>query len=518
MSDDPTIEDVLLKWENGEETNEVMQAVISAHDAATKEQKALVPEKTLRRLDLAASKLSLARKKAAEKVVAFPDFRVGGRMDDKEIEGMVAELAGFSAADYDRQRDAAATKAGIRKSTLDGMVKAAQKAMPEPDKSKLVPRQPWATAVKGDELVDDLIADLTRYVIISPDCAAATVFWVLHTYLVNYTFITPRLFITAPQRGCGKSTLVDWLTTVVQKPLSSVNISAASVYHIVEDDQPTIIIDEADTFLKLKEELRGILNSGHKKGGYVHRQDARTGGKTYSTFSAVALSLIGNLPSTLQDRSIRIRLRRRTPDEKITSLRLDKVGDDFARRCARWVLDNEGVFTDADPAIPAELFNRVEDNWRPLLALADIVGDWWPERLRQVAVRIAALDAGEDVSAETQFLRDLRGAFGDEEWLATNDLLRGLRQQGDYPLLSGKALANRLKPYDIKPDHARRGNATERGYWARDFAETWKRYVPDVPDVPAADEQVEEVDDVSEPVLATGTSGTSGTLLRGRKL
>jgi hypothetical protein len=95
MSDDPTIEDVLLKWENGEETNEVMQAVISAHDAATKEQKALVPEKTLRRLDLAASKLSLARKKAAEKVVAFPDFRAGGRMDDKEIEGMVPNWLGF---------------------------------------------------------------------------------------------------------------------------------------------------------------------------------------------------------------------------------------------------------------------------------------------------------------------------------------------------------------------------------------------------------------------------------------
>jgi Protein of unknown function (DUF3631) len=132
-------------------------------------------------------------------------------------------------------------------------------------------------------------------------------------------------------------------------------------------------------------------------------------------------------------------------------------------------------------------------------------------------VRIAALDAGEDVSAETQFLRDSHEIFGAEEWLTTDDLLRGLHRR-DHHFLSGKALANRLKPYDIKPDHARRGNATERGYWARDFAETWKRYVPDVPDVPAADEQVEEVDDVSEPVLATGTSGTSGTLLRGRKL
>jgi hypothetical protein len=120
----------------------------------------------------------------------------------------------------------------------------------------------------------------------------------------------------------------------VQRPMESVNISAATVYHVVEEQRPTLLIDEADTFLGTNIELRGILNSGHEQGGFVQRWDTK--GKSvvsYSTFGAVAISLIGNLPSTLQDRSIRIRLRRRKPDEKVASLRAGATSE-LPGRCA----------------------------------------------------------------------------------------------------------------------------------------------------------------------------------------
>src|SRR5262249_20245091 len=160
--------------------------------------------------------------------------------------------------------------------------------------------------------------------------AAVVGFWTLHTYFINQVFISPRLAITAPQPRCGKTTLVNWLQTVVQRPLSSVNVSAAAVYHIVEQNQPTLLIDEADTFLATQNELRGILNSGHQKNGHVHRWDARAKCiRQYSTFCACAISLIGNLPPTLQDRAVRVRLRRRRPDEKIASLRTDQMNDDI---------------------------------------------------------------------------------------------------------------------------------------------------------------------------------------------
>src|SRR5262249_26349812 len=176
--------------------------------------------------------------------------------------------------------------------------------------------------VSGLELVENLVADLIRYVSLDPDYAPVIAFWVIHTYLLDYFFITPRLAITSPEKRCGKTVLLSWLRTTVQRPKSTSNISAAAVYHVVEDQQPTLLIDEADTFRKLNDELRGVLNSGHRQDGTVDRWDAKNKKLiSYSTYSACATALIGDPPSTLQDRSIRIRLRRRRPDEKVESLR-----------------------------------------------------------------------------------------------------------------------------------------------------------------------------------------------------
>ena len=438
---------------------------------------------------------------------------VGGReplLGGPEVDQEISRLASLPAVRYEAERSRAAAKLGMRLAILDKLVKHEQdshqgkQGEPEPE------RKPWPLAVRGDDLVEELIGDLTRYVSLEPDYAAVASFWALHTYLVNQGFITPRLAITAPQPRCGKTTLVNWLQTVVQRPLSSVNVSAAAVYHIVEALQPTLLIDEADTFLATQNELRGVLNSGHQKNGCVHRWDPRAKCiRAYPTFCACAISLIGTLPSTLQDRSVRIRLRRRRPDEKIASLRTDKMTDELARRCARWALDNEFSYANQDPVIPEQLFNRVEDNWRPLLGLADAIGGQWPMRLRQIAVKIAELEAGENSSTDTQLLRDIQDIFGDREWITTNDLLSGLHRR-EY-IMSGKRLAARLKPYGPEPKQERHGTRVERGYLRKDFADAWSRYldVPVVPLVPDLNRGADEAG--SGGPLATGTNGTNGT-------
>jgi hypothetical protein len=424
---------------------------------------------------------------------------VGSRpLTDDEAEALISHLASLSALQYEQKREGAAAKLGVRLGVLDRMVKAKQDQQHQEQRGPQQ-RMPWATAVNGGELIHALIGDLTRYVSLEPDYAAVASFWSLHTYLVNQVFITPRLAITAPQPRCGKTTLVNWLQTVVQRPLPSVNVSAAAVYHIVENLQPTLLIDEADTFLATKNELRGILNSGHQKNGYVHRWDPQQKClRSYSTFCACAISLIGTLPPTLQDRSVRVRLRRRRPDEKIASLRTDQINEEIARRCARWALDNQYVYEAADPTLPEQLFNRVADNWRPLLAVADVIGGEWPARLRDIAIKIAELEAGEDQSPDTQLLRDIQNVFADRAWITTNDLLTGLHLR-EYEI-TGKRLANKLKPYGIEPKQERRGERVERGYLAKDFADAFARYldVPVVPDVPET----------------SGTNGTSGTARR----
>jgi putative DNA primase/helicase len=428
--------------------------------------------------------------------------------DDDETQHVLNYLIGLTEAQYEDKRRDYARRLKWRVDTLDKIVGDMRGLRDQQKRGLELDRMPATTAVVGRELIDELIADLKRYVTIDNEFAATVAFWTLHTYLVNQSFFSPRLAITAPQRRCGKTTLVSWLSTVVQRPLSTVNISSSVVFRVIESRQPTLLIDEADTFLGTNEPLRGVLNSGHQQNGFVIRREGKES-RTFSTFCACAISLIGSLPPTLQDRSIRIRLRRRLPNEPIASLRRDQLNDELARRCARWALDNQNFCQAATPEVPAKLFNRVADNWGPLFAIADVVGGIWPDYLRDIAVHIADLDDGEDTSPDTQLLRDIHEIFAGLDWITTAKLLDGLeiREQG----MSSKRLAQRLKPYGIKPRQERRGLYVQRGYFLNDFADAFSRYVPVVPDVPVTKPEVVKHPGLPELLEATGTSGTSGT-------
>src|SRR5690606_12086778 len=116
--------------------------------------------------------------------------------------------------------------------------------------------------------------------------------------------------------GCGKTLVLDILCALAPRALRADNVTSAVLFRLIESWQPTLLIDEHDTFLKNNEELRGILNSGHKRGGVVPRcvgdnHDVRK----FRTFAPVALAGIGHLPPTLADRSIAVRMRRALPGE-----------------------------------------------------------------------------------------------------------------------------------------------------------------------------------------------------------
>jgi hypothetical protein len=65
------------------------------------------------------------------------------------------------------------------------------------------------------------------------------------------------------------------------RPLKSDSITAASIYHAVDREHPTLLIDEADNLgLAFNGPLRAVLNSGHRRGGKVtryHGGHARSG-------------------------------------------------------------------------------------------------------------------------------------------------------------------------------------------------------------------------------------------------
>jgi Protein of unknown function (DUF3631) len=412
---------------------------------------------------------------------------------DENLTERFRELADLSAVEYDRIRIEEAERLRIRVGTLDEEV---ERFREKDDGSfragrglELPSPEPWPYPVDGSDLLHELSDTIRQHVVMSDEAADTAALWVVHTYLLECFNISPRLAITSPEKQCGKTTLLDVLSCLVLRPLPTSNATAAAVFRVVEMKRPTLLVDEGDTFLFENEELRGILNSGHRRGGSVIRtvgEDFEP--RAFSTYSACAVALIGKLPPTLADRSVPVELRRRRIDEAIEPFRSDRTErlDQLARKVARWVSDNAEHIRSSDPLLPAGVVNRTADNWRPLVTIADAAGGEWPMLARQAVQRATATT--DDESIRVLLLSDVRTIFAQRkvDRLPSGDMINALITIEERPWaewkrgkpMSPNSLARQLAPFGIAPETIRVGDKTPKGYLLAHFQDAFTRYLP----------------------------------------
>jgi putative DNA primase/helicase len=407
------------------------------------------------------------------------------------IEAEIARLAKLPIVEFERERKNAAERLGVRATILDRLVQAERPGDDKQGHAISFPEpQPWIEAVDGAALLDAMAEAIGRHVVMPDYSRDVAALWIVHSYLIDCFLISPRLAIHSPVKRCGKTTLLDVIGRLVLHPLPTANVTASAVFRVVEAYRPALLVDEADTFLRDNDELRGIINSGHRHGGSV----LRTVGdnfepRSFSTYSACAIALIGKLPDTLYDRSVVIDLKRRLPTEKIAPFRHDRAShlDVLAGKAARWAKDNVGRIVEADPEMPDGIYNREADNWRPLLAIAIVAGSHWPQRARQAVVH-SRNDGDDDDSLVAVLLADIRATFAENETdrLSSSDLVEALVDlqgrpwaeygRNDKPL-SQNQLARLLKRVNIVPTVVRIGAETPRGYLLSQFSEAFERYL-----------------------------------------
>jgi putative DNA primase/helicase len=318
----------------------------------------------------------------------------------------------------------------------------------------------------------------------------AVALWIVHAHAFEVSRISPRLAIVSPEKRCGKTTLLLVIRALVPRALSSDNITAAALFRTVEAYRPTLLIDEADVYLKDNEELRGIINSGHIKEGQVIRvvgDDHEP--RAFSTFCPTVIASIGNLPDTVQDRSIVVSLKRRRANERVARLRAEgnALLGELQRKIARWVADHETELVEADPDIPEQLNDRAADNWRPLLAIADAAGGPWPALVRRVAIAMTREVPSDEESISAMLLADIRASFEGVDRMTSETLVAKLVTRTDRPWIeinrgrpiSPAWLARRLKPYKVAPGTIRIGESTAKGYYRGAFEDPFSRYLPE---------------------------------------
>jgi hypothetical protein len=298
------------------------------------------------------------------------------------------------------------------------------------------------------------------------------------------------------------------------------------------------MIDEADTFLKANDELTGILNAGyHRATAYVLRvsnesSPARAASSSrssrgneaqtdlskleiqnsklengpdrvgpchsspvtrhssqlahFSCWCPKVIARIGNLPETLADRCIVIRMQRKTPRDQCERLRdLDTVA--VRKDCIQFVEDHRDAIASAKPAIPTALNDRAADIWEPLLAIADCAGGDWPTLAREAALALSS-DTREN-NPIGSLLLDIFVLFAanGQDRIPTRDLVGALNTQfADRPWMETRKgqrstemwLSDQLRPFGIKARAFRRADSILRGYHLEDFTEAFRRYIP----------------------------------------
>ncbi len=356
-------------------------------------------------------------------------------------------------------------------------------------------------AADGATLFDDVHSFLGRFIAYpSPHTHVAHVLWIAHTHLMDVWESTPRCAFLSPEPGSGKTRAIEITETLVPRPVEAVNVSVAYLFRKVSDEGglPTILYDEIDTVFGSNtkdnnEELRGLLNAGHRRGAMTGRCVTRGNNiecVDFPAYCAVALAGLGDLPDTILSRSVIVKMRRRAPDEAVSPYRRrvhGPAGNDLRERLTVWADGVRDSLTDAWPDLPDIITDRDADVWEPLVAVADAAGGQWPEIARVAAVTLVTQSReGGEGSLGLRLLSDLRLVFGSAEARATEWLLAELHKLDEAPWgdlrgkpMDSRGLAWRLRKYDIKPKVIRvNPTTTARGYTREDLHDTWQRYLP----------------------------------------
>jgi hypothetical protein len=423
-----------------------------------------------------------------------------------DLDAELERLAALSQVQYEHERKGAAKRLNVRASILDRLVEAKRPTTDDGKQGRAIsfPEPgPWPDPVDGAELLDGIAAAIRSHVVLAEHARDTAALWVVHAYLTDCFLVSPRLCVRSATKGCGKTTLLDVLSRLLPRPLPTANVTPAALFRVVEGYQPTLLVDEADTFLHDNDELRGVLNSGHRKGGTV----LRTVGddhepRAFKTFCPTVIALIGTLPDTLHDRAVTIDLKRKLATETVAPFRPDRADhlDLLARKAVRWAQDNAEAIATADPKMPDGIINREADNWRPLLAIADAAGGGWPERARKAAEAAHIAVGGDEASLLELLLADIRDAFATDKAtkardmfgaeqieISSADLVDALVKVEGHPWAEmGKArkpmtqnrLARMLMPLGIRPGYIGPETERKRGYVREHFKEAFERYLP----------------------------------------
>jgi hypothetical protein len=350
------------------------------------------------------------------------------------------------------------------------------------------PLEPYTGTVSIVDLATQADQLIFAHCITTEHERTALVLWSLATYGYDHYRIFPRLLAISPERRCGKTTLLEVVGALCRNTVQASNLTPAilsRIKKIVAD--PTLLIDEADTFIKNADgDIKGLINSGHTKSG---AQVLKCVGdshepQVFDTWHPMAIASIGALEDTIMDRSVIINLRRKLPSENVKRVHsgLSSEWLEWRSKVLRWFLDNPTAFDDANQIEPAYRGNdRAIDNWVSLFTLAKAIDETWYSRCEAAYQELV-----NEVEMElpTRLLSDIRNHVikATSTRISSSSMVQSLMADETAPWadirITPSKVAVMLTPYNIKPRDMRIDGKSLRGYESSQFEDAFARYLP----------------------------------------
>ena len=408
----------------------------------------------------------------------------------QEAQVIFEELAKLDELEYERVYKDKAKELEVSTQFLNKKVEQV-KAFQSKEKDNIVENiEPFDGNVCGVELANKIESLFDRFVFLPQGGSTAISLWIMGTYVFNSFRIFPNIAITSPERRCGKSSTLDIIEALSYKSLLTSNITPAAIFRLIEKYQPTLLIDEADTFVSGRnDDMIGIINSGHAKNRAVI---IRTVGENYeskkfSTWSPKVFASIKSLQATVMDRSIEVKLRRKTIHEIVDRLPVNFKDDclEIRSKLLKWGLDHQDDIRFAKVSLPRIENDRAMDNWHPLFCIASKLDSEWIDKCIK-SYRTLTFNKDEK-SHQIQLLEDIAEIFEVTNYdrIFTTELISHLIQMEEKPWvdwLRGKpinanALAKMLAGFEISSTTLRRDYNRKKGYKRSDFEDAFTRYL-----------------------------------------
>jgi hypothetical protein len=384
-----------------------------------------------------------------------------------------------------------------------------EKPKDKPEKPPFYPVvEAWKHPVDLKDELPEIIEMFDRYIVLPKYGSTLLAFWGVGTHVINSFKRFPRLAITSPETECGKSLVYDVLMSILEKPERTVSLTPASYYRVTELYHPTWLVDEFD-LAQSKEGaslLYEVLDAGHERNGSVIRMDKEGDPERFNCYGALAFALIGNLKkSQVRNRCLPLKMERKLPTEHIPEW--DEEEPEIAQKTLiirqklkRWAQDNAHKLKVLKPQFPAKLNNRKQNNWKPLLSIATLMGgDWYVKVLKA----LSSLDiTNENDKQNNNFIYHLKTIYEGHDYLLTktnygnHDSICSLlneneewnyssytNRSGEVTGIIAKDIAQKLKKYEIYSSDQISEEGNRRGYRRKTLQPVFDRYgnPPEIP-------------------------------------